>query len=187
MLACIWKNDAAVALNAYFDPADADSVGSTAQKLTWRLATYASGASEDRSIDSIVTFSVPITIGTQFKLGVFASAAGGQRSKSSVGGASSSSVDFSSGGVTWDGIDAIYVNSQAISGCTISAQSGVDWTLPYSNCPADFNHDGFVNGDDYDAFAELFEAGDLGADFNEDGFVNGDDYDLFAEAFEAGC
>ncbi|MBL8762307.1 MAG: right-handed parallel beta-helix repeat-containing protein [Phycisphaerae bacterium] len=54
-------------------------------------------------------------------------------------------------------------------------------------CLADFNQDGFVNGDDYDAFAELFESGDLGSDINHDGFVNGDDYDLFAEAFEAGC
>ena len=27
------------------------------------------------------------------------------------------------------------------------------------NCPADFNGDGFVNGDDYDAFAEHFEEG----------------------------
>ena len=56
-----------------------------------------------------------------------------------------------------------------------------------SGCPADFNHDGFVNGDDYDAFAEPFEAGDMGADINHDGFVNGDDYDLFAEHFDAGC
>lgn len=58
-------------------------------------------------------------------------------------------------------------------------------TRPY--CPADVNHDDFVNGDDYDAFAEGFENGDLSADFNDDGFVNGDDYDAFAEAFEAGC
>ncbi len=54
-------------------------------------------------------------------------------------------------------------------------------------CPADFNHDGFVNGDDYDAFASLFDAGGIGADFNHDGFVNGDDYDAFASAFDAGC
>ncbi len=52
---------------------------------------------------------------------------------------------------------------------------------------ADMNNDGFVNGDDYDFFADLFEAGDSGADVNQDGFVNGDDYDVFAEAFEAGC
>lgn len=54
-------------------------------------------------------------------------------------------------------------------------------------CPADFNADGFVNGDDYDAFAELFDAADPAADFNADGFVNGDDYDLFAESFDIGC
>ena len=54
-------------------------------------------------------------------------------------------------------------------------------------CPADFNHDGFVNGDDYDAFATLFDAADPGADFNHDGFVNGDDYDGFASHFDVGC
>lgn len=54
-------------------------------------------------------------------------------------------------------------------------------------CPADLNADGFVNGDDYDLFAEGFEGGSLDADFNRDGFVTGDDYDAFAEAFELGC
>lgn len=54
-------------------------------------------------------------------------------------------------------------------------------------CPADFNHDGFVNGDDYDYFANAFESGDPSADMNNDGFVNGDDYDVFATHFEAGC
>ncbi|MBL8762591.1 MAG: hypothetical protein JNL50_14950 [Phycisphaerae bacterium] len=60
-------------------------------------------------------------------------------------------------------------------------------TISAGSCPADFNHDGFVNGNDYDAFASLFDAGDLGADFNGDGFVNGNDYDEFAGAFDAGC
>ncbi|MCC6970122.1 MAG: hypothetical protein IT434_07850 [Phycisphaerales bacterium] len=54
-------------------------------------------------------------------------------------------------------------------------------------CPADFNRDGFVNGDDYDAFASLFDVADSGADFNHDGFVNGDDYDAFASRFDVGC
>ncbi|MCC6968640.1 MAG: hypothetical protein IT434_00305 [Phycisphaerales bacterium] len=52
---------------------------------------------------------------------------------------------------------------------------------------AEMNGDGFVNGDDYDAFASYFESGDLAADLNRDGFVNGDDYDAFASAFEVGC
>ncbi|NUQ51326.1 MAG: hypothetical protein HUU19_01360 [Phycisphaerales bacterium] len=54
-------------------------------------------------------------------------------------------------------------------------------------CAADWNGDAFVNGDDYDAYSELFEAGDPAGDFNNDGFVNGDDYDAFASAFENGC
>ncbi len=54
-------------------------------------------------------------------------------------------------------------------------------------CPGDVNNDGFVNGDDYDAFASAFDVADLCADFNGDGFVNGDDYDAFASNFDAGC
>ncbi|MBL8761625.1 MAG: hypothetical protein JNL50_10015 [Phycisphaerae bacterium] len=57
----------------------------------------------------------------------------------------------------------------------------------YAPCLADFNNDGFVNGDDYDAFADAFEAADPAADLNNDNFVNGDDYDMFASAFESGC
>ncbi|MBL8760713.1 MAG: hypothetical protein JNL50_05355 [Phycisphaerae bacterium] len=56
-----------------------------------------------------------------------------------------------------------------------------------SGCVADFDRDGFVNGNDYDLFAEAFDLGEPGADMDGDGFVNGNDYDLFAEAFDAGC
>lgn len=54
-------------------------------------------------------------------------------------------------------------------------------------CAADFNNDGFANGDDYDAFVAAFEAGDLLADFDCDLFVSGDDFDAFNAAFTAGC
>ncbi|MCC6970914.1 MAG: hypothetical protein IT434_11915 [Phycisphaerales bacterium] len=60
------------------------------------------------------------------------------------------------------------------------------WELEI-RCPADFNRDGFVNGNDYDAFAELFDTADPDADFNADGFVNGNDYDEFADHFDTGC
>jgi len=54
-------------------------------------------------------------------------------------------------------------------------------------CPADFDCNGFTNGDDFDAFVQLFEWGDPASDFDRNGFVNGDDFDAFALAFEAGC
>jgi len=64
---------------------------------------------------------------------------------------------------------------------------GIDDIMFVHSCRADFNGDGFINGADYDVFAELFESGGAGADFNGDGFINGDDYDAFAGVFEAGC
>ncbi len=59
------------------------------------------------------------------------------------------------------------------------------WRL--KKCAADVNGDWFVNGNDHDEFAELFDIADPGADFNGDGFVNGNDYDEFADAFDQGC
>lgn len=54
-------------------------------------------------------------------------------------------------------------------------------------CPADFDCNGFVNGDDFDGFVISFEAGEDAADFNGDAFVNGQDFDCFVRAFERGC
>lgn len=54
-------------------------------------------------------------------------------------------------------------------------------------CPSDFDEDGFVTGDDFDAYVLAFVAGNISADFIADGFVTGDDFDAFAEAFEASC
>jgi len=54
-------------------------------------------------------------------------------------------------------------------------------------CEADFDGDGFITGQDFDAFVGMFEAGDLCADFDNDGFLTGIDYDAYVQAFEAGC
>lgn len=58
---------------------------------------------------------------------------------------------------------------------------------PAAACWGDFDGDGFVTGDDFDAFSALFVTGEPAADFNNDGFVTGDDFDQFSEAFIAGC
>ena len=55
-------------------------------------------------------------------------------------------------------------------------------------CAGDVNNDGYVNGNDFDAFASAFETlGDPCGDFNHDGYVNGNDYDAFASFFEQPC
>lgn len=60
-------------------------------------------------------------------------------------------------------------------------------TFEAAYCPSDFDRDGFVTGDDFDAFVAAFELGDISSDFNGDTFVTGDDFDAFVVAFEAGC
>jgi hypothetical protein len=81
--------------------------------------------------------------------------------------------------------DDLYVGGEFSAAGAVTAKGVARWHA--CDCPADFNHDGFVNGADYDDFAVLFDAADPAADFNADGFVNGNDYDLFAERFDAGC
>ena len=54
-------------------------------------------------------------------------------------------------------------------------------------CLADFNHDGFVSGVDFDEFSLAFELGDPSADVNGDTFVSGEDFDAYTAAFAAGC
>ena len=52
---------------------------------------------------------------------------------------------------------------------------------------ADYDGDGFVTGEDFDAFVLAFENGDLAADYDHDGFVTGEDFDAYVVDFEAGC
>ncbi len=57
----------------------------------------------------------------------------------------------------------------------------------WSICPADFDCDGFVTGEDFDGYVAAFETGNLVSDFDQNGFVTGEDFDAFVMAFEGGC
>ena len=59
--------------------------------------------------------------------------------------------------------------------------------LVTGDCTADFNGDGFLAGDDFDLYSQLFELGDVSTDFDGDGFTTGIDFDLYVAAYEAGC
>ena len=54
-------------------------------------------------------------------------------------------------------------------------------------CPADFDSNGFVSGEDFDAFTFEFVLGNAAADIDANGFVSGEDFDLFMDRFIAGC
>ncbi len=86
------------------------------------------------------------------------------------------------------GFSAVSGDGTTIAGVVyIGATGEYRSFLVHLPCVSDFDGNGFVNGDDFDAFVILFEAGDLGADIDGNTFVNGDDFDYFVQHFEAGC
>ncbi len=103
---------------------------------------------------------------------------------------------LSAAGVDLSGYSLFSCSSVSDDGRTVTgnAYSSVDgfqiitWVavLPI-DCPSDYDGDGFVTGEDFDAFVAAFENGDLSADFNGDGFITGEDFDGYVAAFESGC
>ncbi|MBL8759810.1 MAG: hypothetical protein JNL50_00765 [Phycisphaerae bacterium] len=59
--------------------------------------------------------------------------------------------------------------------------------LAQSFCRADYNHDTFTNGNDYDEFVVDWIDALPAADYDRNGFVNADDFDAFVVEFEEGC
>jgi hypothetical protein len=52
---------------------------------------------------------------------------------------------------------------------------------------ADFDNDGFISFEDFDAFVAAFEEGLQTSDFDQDGFLTFEDFDAFVAKFEGGC
>ena len=79
--------------------------------------------------------------------------------------------------------------SHWVNRCVVSNALGSVTSNPatLTICPADFNCDGFVTGEDFDAYVAAFELDGIPADFDRNGFVTGEDFDAFVLAFEAGC
>lgn len=82
------------------------------------------------------------------------------------------------------GVATVVGSTGGLFGSTFGLAAIIDAPV---QCPTDFNGDGFVTGEDFDAFQLAFQAGDFSADFNGDGFVTGEDFDEYVIAFEAGC
>lgn len=56
-----------------------------------------------------------------------------------------------------------------------------------SPCPADFNNDGGVDGQDVESFFTAWENGGSQADVNRDGGVDGSDIEAFFTSWQGGC
>lgn len=61
------------------------------------------------------------------------------------------------------------------------------WSRCTQACPADFNLDGSVEGQDVEAFFLAFESADPRADLDQNGGIDGQDVEFFFLAWESGC
>ncbi len=99
--------------------------------------------------------------------------------------------------VLWSGVSAALLNPDQLRWSCLIASYADTFGKPRGpianfepailHCRADFTNDGFLTGEDFDAFIVAFALGESRADFNGDGFATGDDFDTFIAAFEAGC
>lgn len=159
--------------NSLFDPGGSDLLSSDRQYGNWAVATYPTSLSESKAVNDTVTFAVPITFGTEFKLGIYARARAGLRSSGSTQGTSTAQVDFS-GGLSWGGIVNVYHGSTPIATYDVTSGSGTNWVVPvFVPSIADLNGDGVVDGGDLGALLGAWGTPD--ADLNGDGTTDGAD------------
>jgi hypothetical protein len=85
--------------------------------------------------------------------------------------------------MAYDAARGVTVLFGGIAGFIINSET---WVLG-APCPADFDHSGAVNSQDFFDFLTAFFALDLAADFNHSGTVDAQDYFDFVAAFFAGC
>ncbi len=182
-----YKNNLELQVNSYFSRVNSDPIGTDRQRAQWGLGS--SGAEQTRTVDGSVNMSVPITFGQSFTVGFYAMALAGQRSQGSFPNPSSSTLDFSDEGVTWNGIVNVYAAGAPIAGYTIVSGSGIDWSQPFGTCLAagngDGNGDGSANGLDTPGMTTLLisgptpSTGHCAYDMNADGMVNLTDLPLY--------
>jgi hypothetical protein len=119
-----FKDNDQLMINALWSPGNSDLLSTDRQYGHW---TVASAPDAQKNVLDVVTFAVPFTYGTSFTLGVFGRAAAGMRSSSGVEGSSQASVQFQNT-LTWGGVSRVVVGGNDVTGYTLSAESGTDWS-----------------------------------------------------------
>ncbi len=207
-----YKDNAELLINPFFDRTQSDPVGSDRQRASWGLASDHFPLS--RTVDALITMSVPITFGQAFTLGVYATGVAGSRSQAfGITSSSSATLEFSGAGVTWNGTSSVQGPSGAVAGYTIVTATGLAWGGPLGEpCRPDLtttaipgspgygSPNGTVNNDDFFYYLAAFAAGNAAvADMSTtavpgspgygipNGVINNDDFFFYLTVFAAGC
>jgi hypothetical protein len=121
LFASAFKNQGELASNVPgFNLGGSDVYGTDRQRVRWDAA---SGV--DRTIDSVVTFAVPVTLGQSFNWGVYAALSAGMSAWSPSlpnVGTTTAQVQLRYGGST-----GLTVGGVAVADYALNAASGLDW------------------------------------------------------------
>jgi hypothetical protein len=121
LFASVFKNQGELPNNVPgFTLGGSDVFGTDRQRVRWDAATGA-----DRTINSVVTFAVPVTLGQSFNWGVYAALSAGMGAWSPslpTVGTTTAQVQLRYGGST-----GLTVGGAAVADYTLNAASGLDW------------------------------------------------------------
>jgi len=93
----------------------------------------------------------------------------------------------------WNGITEVKINGVAVPGATANSESGTNWGIAITPCPADLNGDTQVDDSDFVVFVVAYNILDCTdpampagcpADLNNDGFVDDADFVAFVNAYD---
>lgn len=117
-----------ITLTAYRNDVSVNQVGGSGHLVIGGQGQ--GGFPYSQTVDQIETFSVPVTLGTAFELGIFGLARSGAASRGPDWW-SEASNDFSNT-ITWAGVSGLTVDGQAVVGFSLASASGIDWMGAYT-------------------------------------------------------
>lgn len=110
-----------------FDPGGSDTFTTDRQRVRWSAVATGSTNERTRQVDEIVTFAVPVTLGTAFVWGVYGSGHAGQRA-ATTGETRivTAELDFTNG-LRYAGSRGVLVGGVLHDDYQIASASGIDW------------------------------------------------------------
>ncbi len=125
----MYKNGGTINDNALFDPGSLvnDLSGSSFQIATWQARTFDSGDTDSLTlVDEVATFSIPVTLGETFNVGMYARVDAGWRSTFNSTAFSTASAVFGNT-FTWGGVSGAVLADGTPVDVSLSSASGIDF------------------------------------------------------------
>lgn len=110
-----------------FDPGSSDVFTTDRQRVRWSAVAPNNTADVSRTVDDLVTFAVPVTLGTSFVWGVYGSTYAGQRAMTTGDGRiETAEADFTHT-LRFMGSRGVLVGGTLYTDFDLRSDSGIDW------------------------------------------------------------